>query len=157
MWISFAVHEYEAQCNSEDFYCKNLYKEQILSKSVITNSELCFLAFCILWINMCWLVNKFWSKASWLEKKQEWTLHFFQEETLDDVGMRLEASWKSWWYCQRNLVHQSHLHMEAQNLCFWDITNLHLCRNSERHIALPEYGYVTGSLKQCVVLRFILF
>lgn len=92
-------YKYDSPCNTENFYCKNAYKEGILAKNVEQ------IQCCVPWHFMSFEINsiltgeQIWNKGFLIKGEVRMNNYVFQEEALDGIGMNLETSpWNSWWW-----------------------------------------------------------
>jgi hypothetical protein len=90
-----------------------------------------------------------------LMKKQQETRRVLSQETLNNTEPWLEISPRKYLgRCNRKPVCHTHLHTSTKLLRL-NHTNLQFCENSKRLAGLRRYDFVTGSLKQCVLLPLI--
>jgi hypothetical protein len=105
------------------------------------------------------LVKKFRPKGSLLMGgggEQQETRRVLSQETLNNTEPWLETSAQKYLgRCKREPVCHTHLHTSTK-LFRLNHTNLQFCENSKRLAGLRGYDFVTGSLKQCVLLPSIL-
>ena len=87
--------------------------------------------------------EKYRKTISLLNRKRQQTRGLLSEETLDDTRAWLEASRRKSW---RRLSQETGVSKSSVQ------ANLQLCKNSRRQTARRGYGFVTGSVRQCVIL-----
>jgi hypothetical protein len=137
--------------NKKDFIVELCIRKEFCRNAVAVY-KLVIILFHFLLNEVYVLVNKFW-RCSLLWKKQEQLWHILSEETIDDMRWHSEACPQISLMVILANSYQSHVYRQPQNSFFWYCTNVCLCTGPSRQIVLQAYSFITGFVKQFVVVR----
>jgi hypothetical protein len=134
----------DVQCKPEGFCCIHLYRVKIIQKVGFPVFQFCNVS-----------AEKHVSKNRFLLKAVTVSIHtFFQQKHYTAQEQNEKHLHQNLQDCYHTkLVFQSHLYTQPQNCFICNNKHLKICKFSRWEILLHEYGFVTDSVKECMVTK----